>query len=485
MLAYFLKFKTAHSLSGDFMVDDVSSEQAKELSIKAVEAMEKDVEYADVLYERTEGVSVAKDNVEERVSTPAAVRGVVLRAYKLGQWREASTYDFSGACVLKMARRLAGFEPLSKSAVKLQELSAWKLDEELKVNISPSEVDVEEKLGHVRKLHSDVVGHDKRIVNARVVYSDTVLERVFANTEGSVLRQVIPRTSLQIMPIARESGKMDYDILSCGGTAGFEIVKDLEEKHVKETVDSSISLLKASAPPSGHFRVILDQGMTGTFAHESFGHGCEADQIVRKRSYLVPYFGKHIGFEKLNICDDGTLPGGYGSFLFDDEGVRSRKNYILKSGVLEGFLHERFSASLMNAEPTGNGRRESFLRKLFVRMTNTYVEPGDYSLDEMVEEIDYGVMLVHCISGMEDPLAGGMELKSKKGYVIEKGRVGRVLSTLTLTESVPDFIASIDAVGKREQFDMEAGTCGKGYEDFVPVGDGGVYIRAKAVVGQG
>jgi TldD protein len=157
----------------------------------------------------------------------------------------------------------------------------------------------------------------------------------------------------------------------------------------------------------------------------------------------------------------------------------------LKSGVLVGFLHERFSASLMNAEPTGNGRRESFLRKLFVRMTNTYVEPSDYSLDEMVEEIDYGVMLAHCISGMEDPLAGGMELKSKKGYVIEKGRVGRVLSTLTLTESVPDFIASIDAVGKREQFDTEAGTCGKGYEDFVPVGDGGVYIRAKAVVGQG
>jgi len=76
-------------------------------------------------------------------------------------------------------------------------------------------------------------------------------------------------------------------------------------------------------------------------------------------------------------------------------------------------------------------------------------------------------------------------LKSKKGYIIEKGRVGRVFSTLTLTEDVPDFIASTDAVGKKDQFTMENGTCGKGYEDYVPVGDGGVYIRAKAVVGQG
>jgi TldD protein len=165
--------------------------------------------------------------------------------------------------------------------------------------------------------------------------------------------------------------------------------------------------------------------------------------------------------------------------------VKSRKNFILKNGVLEGYLHERYSASLMNAEPTGNGSRESFLRKLFVRMTNTYVEPGDYALEEMIEEVDNGVMLIHFVSGMEDPLAGGMELKSKKGYVIEKGKIGRILSMLTLSEYVPEFIASIDAVGKKDQFDIDRGTCGKGYEDHVPVGGGGVYIRAKAVVGQG
>lgn len=467
------------------MASDISSEEAKELLRKAVEVLERDAEYADALYERAEGVSVTKDNIEERVSTSASVRGVVLRAYKTGQWREIGIHGYSPASILEKARRLAKFQPLSKDAVKLQILKSWQLDEELTVKFTPSEVDIEEKLEHVRRLQNDAVSCDKRIINATVSYSDTMLERVFANTEGCMLRQVIPRTSLFVVPIARESGKMDYDYLSCGGTTGFEILKDLGEATVKKTVDSSVELLKASEPPTGHLKVILDHGMTGTFAHESFGHGCEADQILRKRSYLIPYYHKRIGFEKLNICDDGTLPKGNGTFLFDDEGVRSRKNYIIRDGVLEGFLHERLSASLMNAEPTGNGRRESFLRKLFVRMTNTYVEPGDYGLDEMIEEIDYGVMLVHCVSGMEDPLAGGMELKSKKGYVIERGKVGRVLSMLTLSENVPDFIASIDAVGKESQFGMERGTCGKGYEDHVPVGDGGVYMRGIAVVGQG
>jgi len=467
-------------------MNDGSAEEAKAILADAIGILEDSVEYADALCERVQGVQILKDKAEERVSAPStAVNGIVLRAYKLGQWREASTYDFSSTTVRELARKISKFQPMSKTTVKLSALEPWKLDATLTVKVMPSEVETEEKLEHVRRLFNNAMGFDKRIINTTVSYADMTSERTFANTEGSMLRQVIPRTSLFLMPVARESGKIDYDYLSTGGTAGFESIKNLEDKTIKETVDSSVSLLNASAPPSGHFTVVLDPGMTGVFAHESFGHGCEADQIVRKRSYLVPYFGKSMGFEKLSICDDGTFAGGNGSFLFDDEGVKSKKNYILKNGVLESFLHERFSASLMSVEPTGNGRRESFLRKLFVRMTNTYVEPADYGLDEMIEEIDNGVMLVHPVSGMEDPLAGGMELKSKKGYLLEKGRIGRILSTLTLTENVPDFIASIDAVGNKDQFDTEIGTCGKGYEDFVPVGDGGVFIRGKAVVGQG
>lgn len=467
------------------MFKDVSADEAKDLLSEAVKIMEKNVEYADALYEKAEGVSVAKDRAEERVSIPAtAINGIVLRAYKMGQWREVSSFDQSISNVRELARKVSSFEPIQKDGTKLQELRPWKIDAEMPVKIKPSDVETREKLEGVRRLFNTAMNSDKRIVNANVNYSELTLERIFANTEESLLRQVIPRTSLFVVPIARESGKMDYDYLSLGGIMGFEVLKDLEERKVKETVDGSTSLLGVSAPPSGRMTVILDQGMTGTFAHESFGHGCEADQILRKRSYLAPYFGKRMGFERLSICDDGTVPGGNGSFLFDDEGVKSKKNYILKNGSLVGYIHERYSASLMNVDPTGNGRRESFLRKLFVRMTNTYVEPGDYSLEEMIEEVDNGVMLMHMVSGMEDPLAGGMELKCKKGYVIEKGKVGRLLSSLALSEYVPDFIASIDAIEK-EHFEMDRGTCGKGYEDYVPVGSGGGHIRGKAVVGQG
>lgn len=467
------------------MVDGVSSEEVKDVLVKAVENLEGAVEYSDILYENIDGVSISKDKAEERISTPAKIQGFVLRAYKKGQWREISINGFSSKNVQEASIRLASFQPMSKNGVKLQALKPWKLDKEMNVKIKPSDVELEEKLEYVRRFHGEAMSYDKRIINANVIYSDQIVERIFVNTEGSLLRQVIPRIALFMFPIARESGKIDYDYLSQGGTMGFEFVENLEEETVKNVAKNSIDLLKAPTAPSGYFTVILDQGMTGIFAHESFGHGCEADQVVRKRSYLTHHHGRRIGFDKLNICDDGTLANGNGTFFFDDEGIKSRRNYILRNGILEEFLHERYSAALMNTEPTGNGRRESFLKKLFVRMTNTYVEPNDWGLDEMIEDIDEGVMLVHGLSGMEDPLAGGMELKSKRGYKIEKGQTTELLSTLTLTENVLDFISSIDAIGGKEQFETKRGNCGKGHEDLVPVGDGGVYIRGKAVVSQG
>jgi TldD protein len=466
-------------------VTTTSSEEVKDVLANAVEVLDGSVEYADVLYETVEGVAIKKDKVEERVTTPAAMQGVVLRAYNSGKWREISVGGFARGKIIEAARKLAAFQPQSTDALTLDELKPWTIDEKIGVKLAPSEVELEEKLAHVRRLFAAAMGVSNKITNTTIGYSDRTLERTFANTEGSLLRQVIPRVSFGLVPLAKESGKMDYDYLSRGGTVGCELLDSLDEKTVRETAQNSIDLLSAAPPPSGYLTVILDPSITGIFSHESFGHGCEADQIIRKRSYLTPFVGKRIGRSRLNICDDGTLPGGNGSFLFDDEGVKSRKTYLLKDGVLQGFIHERYSASLMNVKPTGNGRRESFMRKLFVRMTNTYVEPGDYSVDAMIEDVDKGVVVVRGVSGMEDPLAGGMEIKAKKGYLVEHGNVSDICSTLTLTANVLPFLSSIDAVGRKDQFETKRGTCGKGHEDLIPVADGGVYLRAKAVVSQG
>ena len=111
-------------------------------------------------------------------------------------------------------------------------------------------------------------------------------------------------------------------------------------------------------------------------------------------------------------------------------------------------------------------------------MTNTYFGSGDYSLDEMISEIRDGAMLVHGNFGMEDPLGGGMQCTSKKAYLIQNGERIKILKATALSGAVLDLLINIDAVSN-DPTHLDAGTCGKGSEDLVPVTDGGAYVRAK------
>jgi TldD protein len=178
------------------------------------------------------------------------------------------------------------------------------------------------------------------------------------------------------------------------------------------------------------------------------------------------------------------VPGGYGSYVFDDEGIPAKENVLVRNGVLKGFLTDRYSASVLNCENTASSRIESYLTKHFVRMSNTYFATGDLTFEELIEPVKKGVMLLRSNFGMEDPLGGGIQCTSTKGYMIENGRIGTPLTGVSLSGSVLELLRSIDGVGKEAEFGL--GTCGKGSEDLVPVGDGGPYLRIqKAIVSGG
>jgi TldD protein len=218
-------------------------------------------------------------------------------------------------------------------------------------------------------------------------------------------------------------------------------------------------------------------------AHESFGHGLEADQVIRDRSYLSSLVGKNVASEKTTIIDSSVLPAAWGSYVFDDEGVPAKENVLVEKGILKGFLHDRLTASALEAELTSSSRVESFLTKHFVRMSNTYVASGDMTLEELLEPVKYGVMLVNGSFGMEDPLGGGIQVTSNKGYMIENGKSTSALTEVALSGSVLDLLKNIDGASK--DFKVDAGTCGKGSEDYVPVGGGGGYVRIKKAIVSG
>jgi TldD protein len=276
---------------------------------------------------------------------------------------------------------------------------------------------------------------------------------------------------------------VEYDPLIEGYTGGAEVLDRFTESAIHERARLSVELLKAGAAPTGPMRVLLDPSTAGTFAHESFGHGTEADQLLRDRSYLKPLLGQMLGPDEVTLVDDGVYPGGWGSLYFDDEGFPAQRTVLVDRGRFVEVLHDRETAHALGRQPTGNARRADFLSRTFVRMTNTYIEPGDWSFEELVQETGDGVLLERCTSGIEDPLGGQMQIKVKRARRIEHGALTTPYSSMALSGRVLDFLRSIRGVGRKEYFEISPGLCGKGHTDLLPAGTGGTYLLSQAVVG--
>ncbi len=429
-------------------------------------------QYFDILYDSISSTIIAKTPSAENFSVNTKKSGIVARSF-LGSWKEVAIEANGDLNNIKTK-----IPKVSNKGNLIAEFDGWSLNKEIKPKIDPIKVPIDEKIEKVREIYTYLKNSDDRIINIQVKYLELLIERIFVNNEGCKLRQVIPRTRVFVIPIAKEGSVVDYDYFIKSGEIGFEIFDSLENAVLDQVVKNSLEMLKAELPPAGRNTIILDSHMVGLIAHESFGHGLEADQILRDRSYLKQHLNKQVASEICSIYDTPSIEKKLGSYFFDDEGIKAGHNVLVENGILKNFIYDRRTASELNATPQGNGRRESFAHPVNVRMSNTYFGSGDYELEEMISEIKEGVMLVHGFFGMEDPLGGGMQCTSKKGYLIENGERTKILKAIALSGDVLEMLKNIDAVSK-DALKLDGGTCGKGSEDLVPVTSGGSYLRAK------
>jgi len=287
------------------------------------------------------------------------------------------------------------------------------------------------------------------------------------------------------MPIVKEGQNIEYDYFITNREAGFEVVDTITPEIIENTVKNAIHLTQAKLAPAGTMSVLLDPAMSGLIAHESMGHGLEADQLIRDRSYLKEFFQKKVASSLVNISDSPLEPQAVGSYAFDDEGILAQKTKLVENGLFTHVLHTRLSASIMHETPCGNGRRQSYRHPIYPRMSNTYFEPGDCSIEEMIRDMKSGIVLEKANFGMEDPLGGGMQVASKYGYLVERGEKTQLVKAVTLSGSVLNFLNHIDAISKGP-IELDGGQCGKGVEDHVHVTTGGVWIRSQqGIVGPG
>jgi TldD protein len=451
---------------------------------QALKRLARRTKFAELLAQSSEGQGFRLERRQTSVSQNPRLKGAVLRAWGGRRWVEVATSALDGRSVTLAVEALeqtlwktgSGPDPPGRSATTQREWSE-----------RPPHPMREAASEDLIAFSKDVLGWATAVPGIReasvqVAWSDE--ERLYLNTAGARCYQLLCRVYSVAAPLAIENGRVEVDAAVDGGLGGRDRLKALSQESVTAAAQSAVKLLHARAPPSGEMTVLLDPSTSGTFAHESFGHGTEADQFLRDRSYLKPILGQVVGPETLTIVDDGAYPDGWGTIHFDDEGNLGQRTLLVDKGRFVGALHDRETAAAFHVPPTGNARRSDFLSREYVRMTNTCVEPGNWTFDELVQEAKNGVLLERATSGIEDPQGGQMQLKVKKGRKIENGQLTDLVTSMALSGRVLDFLRSVRGVSHRSDFHIDPGTCGKGQSDLLPAGTGGTYLLSTAIVGR-
>ncbi len=460
-----------------------------DLMTRAVEQLRsRDIAYADMRNEVRFTTQLAVVNGGLRTFTRNNYSGTVARVLVGECWGQASTTKPLTAKALaditdSATRAAMAGAKFSRRLIDLSHVKPSIGTFHQDVREDPRNVSDEEKLDLVMRMDR-AQKIDERVVNTNSIYLDNQRSYKLVNTAGSALEWDEIRTYFVAQPVAREGSRVEFDYGIKSGTTGFELVRQTDVESVaSDAAKSAIMLLSAEKPPSGELTVVMDGTVSGTIAHEVCGHASEADEVVKKRSFLTGMVGAKMASEAVTLVDDGTRPGLIGSIPFDSEGTPSSKTLIIESGVYRGYLHTLETSSLMGVKPTGNGRAQDFNRRIFARMTNTFFDTGDWKDKEMIEDTKDGLYVCTATSGMEDVVGGGVQVSSQKAYLLRNGEVKDFVRGVALTGKVLDILKTVDAVSDTLRF--EGGTCGKGEEDFVSVSTGGPHMRARVIVGGG
>ncbi len=324
--------------------------------------------------------------------------------------------------------------------------------------------------------YNELIWRTPGIQSSNIGYGDSRKRVIFLSSPGSFIDQERADITLRLSAIAARDSDVQQVGFSVGSRGDFNQVARLHQQ-VEESAGRAVALLSAPRAKGGEYTVVLDPVLAGVFVHEAFGHLSESDFVYEnERLRQLMTLGKQFGSKELNIVDTATLPGLRGSYKYDDEGVPATRTYLIREGKLVGRLHSRETAATMGEKPTGNARAINYRYPPIVRMTNTYIESGNVSFDDMIADIKEGIYVKNWYGGTTS-----MEMftfSAGEAYLIRNGRIAEAVRPVTLTGNVFATLNNIDAIGN--DLDMnQGGGCGKGEQVPLPVSDGSPHIRIR------
>lgn len=347
--------------------------------------------------------------------------------------------------------------------------------------IDPETVGDDAILNRLTEIRDKGLSISENILNCSVVCNYQKYSKLFLSKNKDLEQNVLWMTGGVSVAASRgEEIKSYYKVYSNLG--GAELLSGMDAD-IEQAVKVTLELLESEPMIPGEYDCICTPDVTGMIVHEAFGHGVEMDMFVKKRALAEQYIGKYVASELVTMHDGASSAREVASYFFDDEGTMAHDTVVIEKGILKRGISDFQSAVTLGTEPTGNGRRESYTRKAYTRMTNTWFEGGHDKVEDMIASISYGFLLDNPSSGMEDPKNWGIQCMVNIAREIKDGKLtGRIFSPIVLTGYVPDLLQSISMVSEHVEL-AGGGFCGKGYKEWVKVSDGGPYIKARIRLG--
>ncbi|KPV46644.1 peptidase [Acidiplasma aeolicum] len=315
---------------------------------------------------------------------------------------------------------------------------------------------------------------------------DRQIKQFYINSSGTEINSEYSRIYYVYNAGVYDSGSFEETYNEFGYTGGYENLLELNlEDIIKNDIKSIQGAIRSHRPEPGKYDVVIGPDISGIAAHESAGHPMEYDRISGRESaqagesFIRPdNYPLKIGSSAVNIIDDPNVAKSFGYYKYDDEGIRAKKRYLYKNGYTSEFILNRESAGLNNSKSNGGGRSSDWDMEPLARMSTTYLEPGDYTFDELIEDIRNGIYIKNYTEWNIDDIRFNEKYVGREAYIIKNGKIMEQVRRPVIETNTVKFYTSMDAVGNDLKF--SAGICGKGDpEQGVDVWMGGPHARLR------
>jgi TldD protein len=455
-------------------------------------AVGRGADYTEARAEHSEGTAFSMKNGILHAAGFQREDGIGIRLIVGGAMQFISTNELSKSVLREMidkAVRSGRKSARLASKIDMSDAPVEKVSYKVKQKVRSSDVDSRGKIEELFDIEAELKESKLGIPARFLSLSDEVVHKCFVNSEGSRISSVTPYVSFYSLITVNEGAQTAQRSIQLDETGGWEVVKgwNLPCKILEEAKALFNNLKYGKPAPKGKLDIVAAPEVVGIAMHESVGHPYEADRILGREaaqageSFMTPdMIGRRIAKEFVNVVDDPAVPGSAGYFLFDDEGVRAKRKYLIKDGVINELLHNRETAFSLNTRSNGSARAMDYESEPIVRMSNTFLLPGELSEEEIIEDVKLGVYMKSFMEWNIDDKRMNERYVGSEAYLIQRGQVTHPVKKPVLETTTFDFFSAVDAVGDKVGY--YAGTCGKGEPmQGVPVWMGGPSVKLKGV----